>query len=52
MRHRLDASGIHRLHLLDQAEDAAEFFEGGLRISFGNFDAGKMGDTFYVVGSK
>jgi hypothetical protein len=47
--HGLDPGGIHRLHLLDEAEDAVELglVAGGLVL--GHPDAGQFGDAFDVV---
>jgi hypothetical protein len=41
--HRLDAGGVDRLHLLDQAEDAVELFAGLLAASAGKVRCGRGG---------
>ena len=52
MAHGLDPVGVHRLHFLDQAEDAVEFGLGGGKIAVGEFETGELGDVADFVGGK
>ena len=43
--HRLDAGGVDRLHLLDEAEDAVELVARGLEFGRGDGDSREAGDV-------
>ena len=45
MRHRLDASGIDRLHALDHAEDVVQLVEDPLCFRIRDLDTREIGDT-------
>ncbi|MNC85271.1 hypothetical protein D3C83_08620 [compost metagenome] len=49
VRHRLDAAHVHRLHLLDQAENVNQITQDVLGARVRNFDAREVRNAFDIV---